>query len=84
MRFVGTSTVAPLSDGDKEIEKYLAVGTVQKKDLGFFGLFDTKDEFIPFVVSSSFWHSVYCLNCSSGMCFLSKRKSYKGKEKSVI
>ena len=39
-------------EGDKEIEKYLALGTVRKKDLQSFGLFHTKEGFVPFVVSS--------------------------------
>ena len=57
----------------------------RRNDIGSFGLLNTKEGFIPLVISSSFCHSVYsCLNCSSGMCFLSNRRSYKGKEKSLI
>ena len=40
----------------------------RRNDIGSFGLLDTKEGFLPFVVSSRFWHSVYsCLNWPGGM-----------------
>ena len=70
--------VAPLSDGNKEIEKYLH--RRHSAEECHWILWTIKD-----FTSSSFWNSVYsCLNRSSGTCFLSKWRSYKRKEKWLI
>ena len=57
-----TSPVAPLLDGNKEIEKYLD-SRHSAEEMTLFGLLDTKEGFLPCVVSVA--SSIVCIPASN-------------------
>ena len=75
------SPVAPLWEGNKKLKNFSTVHKVQKKWWHWIICSIWYKRWI--YTFCCFQHSVYsCLNCSSGMCFLSKQ-SYKGKRNSL-